>query len=517
MFGDLYQAIFKARQNVRRLIGSALLLSYTLSPAFAETPEPRFGTPDLAVVFAAHLSDVASRSSAGTVANTIAAVRALRQDYPDLIMIHAGAALGPSVMSNYDKGVHSIALVNLLKPDAYNVSSGDFAYGDDQISIRTREAAFPILSVNSLDGETGQPMAGVLPSVVVSRGGFQVGIVGSTSALVSEAYDTVFTQVVDPVEPLRAETQRLADQGLDLIIAVSDDIDPGIPGLRAAGVQADVMFQFEPLNYAPAQNPGPLDFYTDLRRGQFLLVFLKRTEDGWIADQHIINQMDYPADPEAVYRIQDLTTRLDAILNIPVVTTDVEVDTREAFVRTQESGFGNLVADVLRDETGADVAFINSGQIRGAALYPAGMVITRKDLQTELPFPDSITVIEVSGSEVFAALEHAVAMTEQLRGQFLQVSGLSFTYDPSQPVGERIVDVTFNGSPLSEADALRVALPKFLADGGDGFDMFASANVVFQDRASVLWERVFNNLRGRRDISFKTEGRIRLAGQSADG
>ena len=420
-------------------------------------------------------------------------------------------------MSNYDKGVHSIDLVNLLKPDAYNVSSGDFAYGDDQISIRTREAAFPILSVNSLDSETGQAMNGVLRSVVVTRRDMEIGIVGSTSALVGEAYDTVFTEVVDPIEPLRAETARLQGSGVDLVIAVSDDIAPGIPELRRADIPADVMFQFRPPGYAPADNPGPLDFYTNLRGGEFLLVFLKKTQSGWVGERHVIDQTLFAPDPEAVARIEDLTLRLDAIFNIPIVTTDVEVDTREEFVRRNESTFGNLVADVLREETGADVALINAGQIRGAAVYPAGTVITRKDLQAELPFPDSISVIDISGIDLLAALEHAVAQTEQLRGQFVQISGFQFAYDPRQPVGARVIQASYQGRPLESVVEISLALPKFLADGGDGFAMFAKANVAFQDRASVLWERVFQNVRARSDVSFVPQGRIQVVGGGADG
>ena len=61
--------------------------------------------------------------------------------------------------------------------------------------------------------------------------------------------------------------------------------------------------------------------------------------------------------------------------------------------------------------TGADVALTNGGGIRGDRTYPAGTVLTRKDILTELPF-GNVTVLIGSGADLLAALESGVSQVE---------------------------------------------------------------------------------------------------------
>ena len=83
----------------------------------------------------------------------------------------------------------------------------------------------------------------------------------------------------------------------------------------------------------------------------------------------------------------------------------------------------------------------NGGGIRGDRTYPADTVLTRKDILTELPFGNVTVLAEVTGADLLAALENGVSQVEDGAGRFPQVSGLSFTYDPTRPAGSRIVEV----------------------------------------------------------------------------
>lgn len=468
--------------------------------------------PGLFVAFSAPLPDVATRGPAGTIAHTIGALTELRRTHKDLIYIHAGGSLGPSILSNYDKGVHAIEITNLLKPDAYNVSRGDYAYGDDQVSIRTREAAFPLLSANTTDTETGLPAEGLLPSVVIERAGYRVGVIGSTGATLAAAFTTRFTDVGNPLEAIKAEALRLREKGVDPIIAVLNTSDPGIAEFRAAQVPVDFIFQNEPQPDGIEDGAYARDFFTDTETGEIVLAFLSKVEGEWQAESRRLMQTDFEPDPVAQAQIDGLMSRFDRILNIPVARVDVRFDTREEVVRAQESGFGNLVADILREETGADVALINSGQIRGAAVYEQGDLITRRNIQAELPFTDYIAMIEITGAELRAALEHSVSQVRDLRGQFLQVSNLEMKVDLKRPAGNRITSLTVKGRTLEPERRYKAAMPFFIASGGDGYDMFADAPTLYQDQTLILWERVVNSLRAKTDVTFLPTGRIEISG-----
>ena len=60
----------------------------------------------------------------------------------------------------------------------------------------------------------------------------------------------------------------------------------------------------------------------------------------------------------------------------------------------------------------------------------------------------------------------------------LQVSGLRVTYDTSQPEGQRLASVEFDGNALADTDRLTVAAPGFLAEGGDLYTMFAESEAI---------------------------------------
>jgi 2',3'-cyclic-nucleotide 2'-phosphodiesterase (5'-nucleotidase family) len=102
--------------------------------------------------------------------------------------------------------------------------------------------------------------------------------------------------------------------------------------------------------------------------------------------------------------------------------SSVPLDTRNETVRVKESPIGNLIADLMREATGADVALINGGGIRGNAVTPAGP-LTRGDVLKILPFANKVVKLEVSGDALRAALENGLSQHERTAGRFHQVSG----------------------------------------------------------------------------------------------
>src|SRR5262249_11862678 len=67
---------------------------------------------------------------------------------------------------------------------------------------------------------------------------------------------------------------------------------------------------------------------------------------------------------------------------------------------------------------------------------------------------------------------------ERQGGQFLQVSGLTLTFDPGRPSGDRIASAQVGGVPLAPDARYRVAVVDFLARGGGGITAFRDARVL---------------------------------------
>ena len=105
-------------------------------------------------------------------------------------------------------------------------------------------------------------------------------------------------------------------------------------------------------------------------------------------------------------------------MDVPLGTTAVELDSRNATVRTREAAIGNLIADAMRASTKADVAIMNGGGIRAGKVYPPGSTITRRDVLAELPFDNRIVVLETQRRRRSGRDRERAVATAQCRRTF---------------------------------------------------------------------------------------------------
>ena len=109
---------------------------------------------------------------------------------------------------------------------------------------------------------------------------------------------------------------------------------------------------------------------------------------------------------------------------------------------------------------------MNPGGIR--ANVPAGE-LTYGHLYRAQPFNNDLVLMELSGAQIELLLE------QQWEGQpfprILKTSGISYTWDRSAPVGDRVslAGIRIGDQPLSPTASYAVVVNSFLAEGGDNF------------------------------------------------
>jgi 2',3'-cyclic-nucleotide 2'-phosphodiesterase (5'-nucleotidase family) len=234
----------------------------------------------------------------------------------------------------------------------------------------------------------------------------------------------------------------------------------------------------------------------------------------WVPNFRFIDTGLVTPDPETQARVDAYTAELDATLNVQIGVTEVALDSRRNVVRGEESAMGNLIADAMRDATGADIALMNGGGIRADRTYDAGAALTRRDILSELPFGNVTQVTELPGSQVLAALENAVSQVEKGSGRFAQVSGLTFVYDPTAEAGARVSEVMVAGAAL-EADKLyTVAVNDFILGGGDGYRALGGGRLITGGGAGGLVANdVMAYVEKLGKVAPAVEGRIKILGQ----
>ena len=145
-----------------------------------------------------------------------------------------------------------------------------------------------------------------------------------------------------------------------------------------------------------------------------------------------------PEDPVVAAIVDGYNRVLDSKMESVIGMSKVALDSRFAVVRSQECAVGNLVADLMRHITGADMALLNSGTLRADAVLGPG-ILKMRDLVRLLPLQDSVATVRLSGRLVLAVLENGLFAYPKLEGRFLQVSGVRFKFDAEKPPGSRIV------------------------------------------------------------------------------
>ncbi len=219
-----------------------------------------------------------------------------------------------------------------------------------------------------------------------------------------------------------------------------------------------------------------------------------------------------PAVSEIVDRYKKQTA---AILD--EVIGEAQVDLPGKGSRSQETNLGNLVADILRQETGADVALINGGSLRADILKGP---IRMKDLLSVLPFSNHPVVLKVKGGELQEIFEYGLSDQSGTGGRFPQVSGIRLTYTPNALDGQMITSFMVGEKKLNPQGWYSLATNDFLAAGGDGYDILKKIigklegvpvrkdRVVLFDSGREIRDMVINYIKEKKKVSASVEGRI---------
>jgi len=149
-----------------------------------------------------------------------------------------------------------------------------------------------------------------------------------------------------------------------------------------------------------------------------------------------------------------------------------------------EGLLSNLIADVIRSKGSeilgkpCDMALMNIGGIR--SILPKGK-ITVANIYEILPFENTISVVVLNGTQLMELMKEIVRYGGGVSGVSMVVSKKNL----------RLVDATVGGQPIKAEKSYTVATLNYLAEGNDGFKVFADKGVKHINRGDVLVRETF--------------------------
>lgn len=527
-----------SRRSVRHLAGGlAATLTLTLlgtAPVLANEPAPADPAAPVTVSLV-DINDFHGRIDANTVAfaGTVEQLRA-KNGEDNTLFLSAGDNIGASLFASAtQQDAPTLQVLNALDLAVSAVGNHEFDRGAADLLGRVSDTAdFDHLAANVL-GPDGEP---ILPAYAIFEvSGLDVAVIGAvteeTPALVSPAgiEGLTFTDPVAAVNETVAELEASQDAPDLIVAAYHEGAGAGTPDgsdlateVAGGGAFADIVTQTDAevdaiftghthKQYAwDAPVPGEPDRTRPVLQtgsyGEFLgeITLTVDPATGDVLDHAVGNvaRTTTPADELiATYpRVAEVDSIVDEALayaqeigsqEVATVTGDITT----AFVgesrddRSKESTLGNLVAESIRASAaqtpaGADLAITNPGGLRGELLRGDDGVITFAEANAVLPFANNLSTVTLTGAslkKVFEQQWQRDAAGNVPSRPYLQLgtsANVSYTFDPTRTEGDRVTSLWVDGVQVDPAASYKVAVPSFLASGGDNFRAFTEGTAV---------------------------------------
>ncbi|MEM9196414.1 MAG: bifunctional metallophosphatase/5'-nucleotidase [Pseudomonadota bacterium] len=445
--------------------------------------------------------DEAEAKCFGGVARLVTAIEMKRAELAgaNLLVLDAGDQYQGSLFYATYKGTAEAEFAEAIGFDAMAVGNHEFDDGPEGLVALLDAVSFPVLSGN-IDVSAEPLLAGRVPAtLVLDRGGEQIGIVSALAADTPETSspgnNVVFS---DEIESLTAQVAQLEAQGIDKIIALTHvglpldlRIAAAVPGIDVivGGHSHTLLSSTDEDAFGPypmmVEGPGgaPVAVVTAYAYGKYLGHLQVTFDDAGIvtATDGAPMLLDASITPDAatLARVTELAGPIEALMVQVVAESTAPIDGDRSSCRAGECEMGNLVADAMLDrvkDQGIQIAIQNGGGLR--ASIDAGPV-TMGEVLTVLPFQNTLATFQLSGEQIIAALENGVSEVEDGAGRFPQVAGLKYSWTPDAPAGQRIVEVMVaegdGYAPIDLAKIYGVVSNNFMRSGGDGYAVFTEA------------------------------------------
>ena len=455
-----------------------------------------------------------------------------QRDNNNTLIVHSGDMVGASSpVSALLQDEPTIDFMNRVGFDVGTFGNHEFDQGLDEAkrlvnggpNPKTGQefagANFDYVSANVVYNSNNQPVFD--PYVIKEVGGVKIGITGITTLetpnIVTPSGISEI-KFIDPVSAVNDVVAQLKSQGIETIVvlahagaSLSNEVPEGeaIDFANAVDDEVDVIFAGHNHVIFNQEVNGKLVVEGNYYGRDFVDVDLEinpNTGDVVSKTAEIVDTV-HNITPDA-----EIKQMLDDYLGISAPILNAVVGRTEGVIsKTQneagESALGNLIADAQRYVMQSEFAFMNPGGIRDD--LPAGEITWGQVFKIQ-PFNNNLIKMSLTGAQIRQILN-----TQWQVNRMLQISGLTYKFDSTLPVEDRILEIKkADGTPVQDNETYTVTVNSFLADGGDGFTVLVDGTDRFVGPVDLdgLITYINAEFTGKDlPISADIEGRIQIA------
>ncbi|MGA2668718.1 MAG: bifunctional UDP-sugar hydrolase/5'-nucleotidase [Ignavibacteria bacterium] len=388
------------------------------------------------------------------------------------LVLNAGDDFQGTPISTLTRGRSQIELLNLFGLDAFVLGNHEFDYGQYALDSALQLAKFDYLSANIFY----EPKHSTFGKsyVIKNINGVMIGIIGITepdlpkgtlpkniNEVIMLNTDSIITVNIGELKKAQCNLIiLLTHEGVEADKLVAEKFHKDIDVIVGGHSHTPLFRPFIDSGVVIVQAGcwgrwlGELNLKVDI---------IKDTISGYYGKliETIFDSTIY--DRQAEQKVEGMIASIGK--DMLKVIGELKSDWKASY--SKESNLGQFEADMFRERTGTDIAFINGGGLRKSL---ANGDITVSDIWEINPFGNDIETFSVSGSMLEQMLINHIRLKmieqeQQGAGEILDVSGMTYTFNSKKIEEDSLnteISITFSGQPLDRNKMYSIATNSFV-------------------------------------------------------
>ncbi|UFT99075.1 bifunctional metallophosphatase/5'-nucleotidase [Radiobacillus kanasensis] len=461
----------------------------------------------------------------------------------NVLLLDNGDLIQGSPLTYYHSKYHRdtenpvIKVANALGYHSAVFGNHEFNYGLDYLRSVVEQSEFPWLSANVINEQTGKPAYGK-PYRIHEIEGVKIAVLGITTHFVPNWEDPNHIKGLkfgDALETAKVWVAKIRKEENPDVMVVSyhggfeRDLDTGEPTERLTrenqGYQMcqeikglDILITGHQHRSLAGKVNG-VTIVQPSNHGQKLgeiQISLFQEGDRYKIDSsssQLIEVANLTTNKDLQELIADFEDQTQQWLDTPIGEVEGDLSITDPLeTRLKDTPFIEFINKVQMDATGVDIS--NTSLFNNDS--PGfGQKVTMRDIVSNYVYPNTLSVIRITGQDVKDALEQSASYFNVVDGKitvnpsFMEPKPQHYNYDMwegieyelnvSNPVGERVTKLNYQGQSIDENKEYEVVMNNYRAGGAGNFDMYIGKPLV-KEIPIDMTELIANYLLDRKTI-----------------
>lgn len=412
-------------------------------------------------------------------------------------------------------------LLKELNADASIIGNHEFNFGVDYLKEAIQSIDAPVLSANILE-EDNSYLADKA-AVIINKDGLKIAVLGLTTQYIPnwEHPDIIKgLQFFSAYETAKEWVPKLRKEADIVVVAYHGgfeaDLETGEPTERQTGeneaykivTEVDGIDAFitghqhreiaSIVNGVPVIQPG----HRGANLGKIVLNINKEEDSYQVTESEssLLSVQTCSTNKKLKKLMDPLQKEVNHWLDETIGKTNGDMTIDDPFqARMKEHPYVEFINKVQ--------LYYGKGDIASTALFSDtvpgyGEEITIREILVNYPFPNTLAVIEITGAELRESIEQVanyfiIDENNEIRinPSYLEpkpqaynydmYEGIEYKIDVSKPLGERVVQLSYEGKDVKDDDRFELVTNQYRAVGGGDFSMFEGKEFIREINTSM--------------------------------